>query len=211
VRIGALAHWNDGVLAFFAGDDYSTVYSSSPAAIELAREVGPGSGYLGPIDSVAAFHANFASDLAGGTPRAPITHPYVSPTQVVRAWPGHDVPLTVLAVPHSFVHATSGLLPRKEIGMRRDWIAGALAQIAPTFRFGPVLVDPTTIRMPVPTDLPGTWTWDHRTDPAQWASPEVVNDAGDALLGSRPASAQEGWLQLHPPPAPSGPPTGAGS
>jgi hypothetical protein len=200
VRIGALAHWDDGVLAFFARDDYSTVYSASPAAAHWAREVGPGNGYLGPIDSVADFHSTFAADLAGSTPRAPITHPFVNSSPVLHTWPGQDVPLTVLAAPHSFVHATSGVLPRKEIGMRREWVADGLARIAPTFRFGPVLVDPATVRMPVPTDLPGSWTWDHRADAAQWASPEVVNDTGDAALGTAPASAQEGWLQLHPPP-----------
>jgi hypothetical protein len=53
-----------------------------------------------------------------------------------------DVAVTLLVEPHSFVHANTGITPRKEIGMRREWVPSALSSIAPTFRFGPVLTDP---------------------------------------------------------------------
>jgi hypothetical protein len=97
-------------------------------------------------------------------------------------------------------HATSGLLPRKDLGVRRQWVADGLARIAPTFRFGPVLVDPGAIRMPVATDLAGTWSWNHRRDVSAWADDPVVNATGDALMTTGVAVAEEGWLTLHPPP-----------
>jgi hypothetical protein len=108
--------------------------------------------------------------------------------------------LTLLVVPHAVVHATSGLLPRKELGVRRQWVADGLARLAPSFRFGPVLVDPRTIRMPVATELAGTWSWNHRTDVSRWVDQPVVNATGTALLGTDVIEAEEGWLTLHPRP-----------
>jgi hypothetical protein len=77
---------------------------------------------------------------------------------------------------------TSGFVPRKAIGMRRDWLSGGLAAIAPTFRFGPVMVDPKRIRMPIASELHGSWSWCHRVTPTTWQEDEVVNATGDAQL-----------------------------
>ncbi len=201
VRLGALAQWQDGLLGFYVGDDLAQVHPSGTGAAALARPVGPGQGYLSPAAQLAAYHQSFAADLQPGQqPATPVTHPYVAAGATIPVWPGQPVPLTLLVVPHAVVHATSGLLPRKEIGVRRQWVADALARIAPTFRFGPVLVDPLTIRMPVSTDLAGTWSWSHRADVAQWADQRVVNAAGGALLTTDVAGAEEGWLILHPNP-----------
>jgi hypothetical protein len=112
--------------------------------------------------------------------------------------PNQDVSLTLLVEPHCFVHATSGITPRKEIGMRREWVASALSRIAPTFRFGPVLVDPQRIRMPIPNDIHGSWSWDHRSSITDWAEDKVTNTTGDALIPPDPAKAQEGWLRMQP-------------
>jgi hypothetical protein len=102
------------------------------------------------------------------------------------------------------VHATMGRVPRKEIGMRRTWVTSGLAAIAPTFRFGPVLVDPKQIRMPLATDLSGTWVWDSRADAVAWQEGAVTNATDDALLGGDPPQASEGWLKLVPPPPAAG-------
>jgi hypothetical protein len=203
VRLGALAAWQDGLLGYVVDGQPDTIHATSPAALSMARELGPGAGYLGPVAGVPDFHAHFADDLRdGGQPRAAITHPFVSADPVVRVWPGHAVGLTLLMVPQAVVNATSGMLPRKEVGMRRQWIADALGRIAPSFRFGPVLADPVTIRMPVATELNGSWTWNHRQDVTEWIDQPVTNIGGDALIGGAPVVAEEGWLTLHPvPPA----------
>jgi hypothetical protein len=116
--------------------------------------------------------------------------------------PNQEVALTLLVEPHCVVHATSGVLPRKEIGMRREWIAAALAALSPTFRFGPVLVDPKTLRMPVPNEIHGTWSWDHRADITTWAEDPIVAATQDAHLRPDPASGTEGWMRMMPPPPP---------
>jgi hypothetical protein len=173
----------------------------------FAREVGPGRGFLQPINLVDNYYQNFSNDLGASVKvgNTPVNHPYVDDTGVLHTQPSQDVNLTLLVEPHSVVHATAGLLPRKEIGLRREWIADALAKISPTFRFGPVLVDPKRLRMPVPNDVHGTWSWDHRSDITNWAEDKVVNDTGDALVSDDPAKGQEGWLRMSPD-VPSKPP-----
>jgi hypothetical protein len=205
IRLGSLAHWQDGLFGFFVNDDYNTLYCADGAAA-YAREVGPNRGFLQQINLVPDYYAQFAQDLGAGVTEgnAPVNHPYVDSSGLLWIVPNQTYMLTLLVEPHNSVHATSGLLPRKEIGMRRDWVAAALAQLAPTFRFGPVLVDPKRIRMPIPRDIAGTWSWDYRADVATWSEDPVTNITGDALLSPDPAQGTEGWLKLGPPPASNG-------
>ena len=201
VRIGALAHWEDGLLAYFVNDDYVTLHVPDPACAKLARPIGPFEGFLQQASATSEYYQQFAADIGvvaedGATP---VDHAYVDESGVLWAQPNQDVWLTLLMEPHSVVHATSGLLPRKEIGMRREWVAAGLAKLAPVFRFGPVLVDPKRIRMPVATDIRGTWSWSHRVTPTTWADEPVIQATADASLPQDASVAQEGWLKLNPP------------
>ena len=126
----------------------------------------------------------------------------MDPSGTVHLQPGQDLLLTLLVEPHSAVHLTTGLLPRKDIGMRRNWVGPGLSLLAPVFRFGPVMVDPKRIRMPVATDIQGTWSWSHRQDATTWADDPVVNSGGDAQIPADPSEGQEGWLKLSPAPPP---------
>ncbi len=204
VRLGALTQWQDGLLAFYVGDDYGAVHCA-PAAAAMAREVGPQRGFLQQAQAVRGFYDGFAADLAGSTSAgtSPVTHPYVSPSDFIVLRPNQDVRLTFLMEPHTLVHATTGLLPRKDIGMRREWVASAQAALEPSFRFGPVLRDPDTLRMPIATDVGGTWTWNHKADVVRWLEEQILNASHDAFLDDTPAEGSEGWLRLTPPPAPT--------
>ena len=217
LRIGALKHWQDGLFGYFINDDYRTFYCSDAAVAGFAREVGPNQGFLQQINLVDNYYQQFADDLgddvtkgdAGATPptqgRAPVTHPYVNGSGIMTIQPNQEIKLTLLVEPHSLIHGTTGLLPRKDIGLRRTWIANGLAKISPTFRFGPVLVDPKTIKMPIPTEAFGAWSWDHRTSITAWSEDKVVNATDDAILPVDPVTGNEGWLRLSPtPPSPPG-------
>jgi len=200
VRIGALAHWQDGLLGYFVGEDYRTLHVPDPAAADFARPIGPHEGFNGQASTTSDYYTNFATDLGvvaqpGATP---VDHPYVDLSGVLWVQPQQDVWLTLLMEPHSVVHATTGFLPRKEIGMRRSWVAPGLSRLAPVFRFGPVLVDPKLIRMPIAADIRGTWSWNHRADATTWAEDPIVNSTGDARIPPDPSEGQEGWLKLTP-------------
>jgi len=202
VRLGAIAHWQDGLLGYFVGDDYRTLYVPDPACADFARPIGPHLGFNQQASSTSDYYTNFASDLGvvaqpGSTP---VAHPYVDASGLVWIQPGQDVMLTLLMEPHSVVNATTGYLPRKEIGMRREWVAPGLSKLAPIFRFGPVLVDPKLIRMPVAADIRGTWSWSHRSTATTWGDEPVTNSTADARIPPDPSEGQEGWLKLSPEP-----------
>jgi hypothetical protein len=200
VRLGSLSHWQDGLFGFFVNDDYKRLYCA-PAAAALAREVGPNRGFLKQANAVQQHYNDFGKDIdpQGNTGGSPVTHPYVDTTGVLYVQPNQEVRLTLLVEPHTFVNATSGLAPRKDIGMRREWVKDALAKLSPTFRFGPVLIDPERIRMPIPHDLNGSWSWDHRISVTEWANDPVTHATQDALLNPDPPVGSEGWLRLTPP------------
>jgi len=203
VRLGDLTQWQDGLLGYFVDDDYTVLHVADAAAPGMARQVGPQQGFLQQINLVPGFYDSFADDLAAGaaTGATPVTHPYIDTSGVLLIRPNQTINLTLLVEPLASVHATLGLVPRKEIGFRRAWVQAGLAAIAPTFQFGPVLVDPQHIRMPLATDLNGTWVWDYRSDPVTWTEDPTVNATDDALLPVDPPTAIEGWLKLLPPPA----------
>jgi len=200
LRIGSLAHWQDGLLAYFVNDDYRTLFVPDPACASFARPIGPGQGFLQQATDTSNYYLNFAQDLGVSATRgdSPVEHPFVDPSGTVHLQPGQELFLTLLVEPHSAVHLTSGVLPRKDIGMRRNWIAPGLAKLAPVFRFGPVIVDPKRVRMPVASDIRGTWSWSHRVDATTWADDPVVNSTADAQLPPDPSKGQEGWLKITP-------------
>jgi hypothetical protein len=204
LRLGAVTHWQDGLLGYFVNDDYTRLYCADAAIAGFAREVGPGRGFLQQANLVPDYYQNFSNDIGDNVTEgnSPVNHPYVNDSGLMSIQPNQEVALTLLVEPHCVVHATTGLLPRKEIGMRREWIAAALAAISPTFRFGPVLVDPKTIRMPVPNEIHGTWSWDHRADITTWAEDSIVVATQDAHLRPDPATGTEGWMRMAPPPPP---------
>jgi hypothetical protein len=200
VRLGALAQWQDGLLGYFVDDDYTRLYCSDAAAAGLAREIGPGVGFLQQANLTQEYFNQFAADIPSGTSTgaSPVKHPYIDTSGIVEIHPNQEVNLTLLMEPHTYVHATCGFLPRKEVGMRREWVTDALARLAPTFRFGPVLIDPKNIRMPIAAELNGTWSWDHRRDVSTWVNDPVTHATQDALLSPDPPMGSEGWLRLTP-------------
>ncbi|MFG2099750.1 DUF3892 domain-containing protein [Micromonospora echinaurantiaca] len=178
VRLGALSRSQDGLLAYCVGDDLDRLHIVDPAVALLA----PGL----PDESGAA-----------GLPGAdPITSPYVDTSGTFTVNPGVPVPLTLLMVPGSDVHVTAGLVPQKAVGLLREWTAPALSRLSPALRYGPVLRDLETTRLPLPQDVRGSWHWHRRNAPGEWTSDSVVPTTPDALLPNEPSVTSEGWLQV---------------
>ena len=176
VRLGSLVHLDDGLLGYYAREDFFRLHAIDPAVVELARPL-PG---------------REATDLGD----------YVDPTGVVWVHPGQPVELALLVAPGAAVRVTTGLLPAKEIGVRREWLDAWLGRLTPTLRVGLVLRDPRTTRLPVPAGVRGTWTWHRRPGPGDWASDPVVPATGDALLPDSAPDLSEGWLRVRLAPEP---------
>jgi hypothetical protein len=188
VRLGALTQVDDGLLGYFVDDDYWHFYPVHASVLENALPSGPHQGYLDAHVNVAEFDA--------AKPPDPIEHPYVvgDPTVPVRV--GHPVMLTLLMDPGTRVHVTSGILPRKSISLPRSFVEAALVRIAPSFRFGPVLVDPAVIRMPKPSVLPTEQVWTRRGTPTSWRDDPIHAATQFAYLPETSAEAQEGYIRV---------------
>ncbi|SFT98505.1 Protein of unknown function [Geodermatophilus amargosae] len=162
VRLGELTRRTDGLLAYFAHDDWSHIRAVHPALVD----------YVGDLP------------------------PFVDASGWFTVQPHVTVPLLLLVVPGADVHVTTGLLPRKEISMEREWTATALARLSPSLRAGPVLRDAAVSRLPVPSDIRGEWTWHRRSDPFTWAADTVIPATTDALLPDYPPQFSDGWLTV---------------
>ena len=176
VKLGTLAHTQDGLLAYFVSDDYTRVHAVDPSVGEV---VPPGG--------------------------SAISSAYVDLGPSFAVQPGAPAELTLLVVPATDVHATVGLLPQKAVGMRRDWVSDGLAQLAPNWRYGPVLIDRKVTRIPVASDVHGTWSWHHRTDPGSWATDTIVTATPAAILPDDRVEVEYGWISLVVAPDPNFP------
>ncbi|MBU1169193.1 MAG: hypothetical protein KKD44_06470 [Proteobacteria bacterium] len=199
VRLGDLTRMGDGLIGYFVNDDYSQFYPVHESIANETRPTRPHQGYLGAIQTVPQYVSSFSERAE------PVTHPFINTAPFVSVRPvkplkdepaSKSVMLTLLVDPRGGVHATSGILPKKKIELMREHIAPALEAMAITFRIGPILSDPTTIRMPLPAEIRGKWTWVRKTGLTVWDETAVVDAVPEPKLPPTPSQINEGWLKL---------------
>ena len=191
VRLGEVTRTDDGLLGWFADDDYSAVHVVDRAVRELAREAGRQRGHLAPW---------------GTTPQVPaedpITHPYVSPDDVIRLRPGVPRLVTLLMLPGLAAHVTSGVTPRQRVRLSRAWFGPVLDRLLPSVRVGPVLVDPGEVRLPPVAALGERQVLTYRNGPLSWRDDPILAATQSALLPDQAAVLREGWIRVDPSPPP---------
>jgi hypothetical protein len=185
-RLGSLTQLDDGLLGWLAAGDPAVLHPPHASVREKARVSGRRRGWL-----VTA---------GAGPALAPITHAYVAPDPTADVVAGEPQDLLLLLDPRSGVHATTGVLPRKRIALDREHTEAALARLAPTFRVGPVLVDPARLALPVPGFERFDWSWTRRERPPSgpdgWSATPVAAASDAAVVPDRPALVHDGWLRL---------------
>jgi hypothetical protein len=72
---------------------------------------------------------------------------------------GAPVNVTLLLDPRGQVHAISGVLPTKRLGLDVNYVMQALKAMEISFRAGPILTRPGVIDHIEPTDVDLRWTW----------------------------------------------------
>ena len=168
VRLGAIQNRLDGLLGYFVNDDYTRFNT------------------VYPIQDGTPVH-----------PKTSIDHEFLDFDPTLEIRPEQDVYLTLLMNPQSAVHVTSGILPQKEIVLLREHWQDAVARIAPSFKVGPVLVDPTSVRMPIDDMKPNLiWKWTHRETPSEWVEGPIKRSDSKAGLPHGKMTAYEGWIKL---------------
>lgn len=170
VRLGAIKRRVDGLLGYFLDNDYSRFHTVFP--IDESGE---------PIP---------ANDQS-------IDHEFLLFDSTVDVYPETDVHLTLLMNPQSALHITSGFLPQKQITLLREHWDVPVSKIAPTFKVGPVLVDPANIRMPIESANPVmNWEWLHRETPSDVFSSQIKPSDSLAGMPNGTMKAFEGWIKL---------------
>ena len=185
VRLGELTRSDDGLIAYVVDDDYSVIHLCAPEVLSAARASGRRQGQLSVIE---------AQDPQ---PDA-IDHPYLVADGTVVVRSEQVVRLTLFMTPGGKVHCTSGVVPRKALALVREWTHGALQRLSPSFRVGPVLVDPTTVRLPKVTGLGDKQTFTHRTNPTTWRDDPMLAATQTAYLPEQPSVLKEGWIRVTP-------------
>ena len=169
VRLGAARRQIDGLLGYFINDDYTRFKAVYP--LDGREPIVPSTGS--------------------------IDHDFLEFDPIIEIRPEEDVFLTLLVNPQSAMHITSGLLPQIEVMLLREHWEDTISKIAPTFKVGPVLVNPSSIQMPVDDGLPNvSWSWMHRETPSEWQSSDIKRSDSLAGLPNGKMRAYEGWLKL---------------
>jgi hypothetical protein len=197
VRIGEVTRSDDGVLGFFVDDDYSRLRLVDKVIAAHAVDAGRGRGRLG------LFGAPGAGQLP---PHVPLDHPYLLGTDdadTLSLHIGQTVTLTLLMHPGGKCTLTSGVLPRKQLALARDWVGPGLAAIAPSLRTGPVLVETDLaakgqVRLPKVSVFGKNQNFLWRDTPATWRRDAILAATQTALLPDEPAELREGWIRVAP-------------
>ncbi len=113
----------------------------------------------------------------------------------------NSVYLTMLLDPRGVVHATSGLLPTKVVELPERYVGKALKRMAVTFRSGPLLCEQGTVRLPLPAEQHGTWSWIARgTHAGEWEMLPIAKPEATARFSNSLLKLVEGWLKFKPEP-----------
>lgn len=184
VRLGDLQRSDDCLLGFFVDDDYTRLHVVDRAVRTAALQSGRHRGFLGLLGERPAPEA--------------LDHPYVLEEDTLFVRPGQVIRLTLLMLPGGKVHLTSGILPRKALALAEDWVTPGMVRLNPSVRVGPVLVDPSEIRLPLIHQLGDRQTFSRRTGPLTWKDDPILAASQSALLPRLPHEAQEGWVRVTP-------------
>jgi hypothetical protein len=184
VMLGDLNQFDDGLVGFFLGDDFSTFHT--PAADGSHAGVKQSHWetiQLVPNDSdrVAYLDPGSAAPSPGASAR--------------KQWV-----LTMVLDPRAAVHASAGILPVKALRIPPAQYQGAMNRLLAYFMANPVLVGQQQLQIPVPAEAGHHWSW---VEPAQPATALAANAVGDrAQFGYSPQRIVDGWLELKPGDAP---------
>jgi len=190
VRLGEITRADDGLLGYFVDDDYTRFHLVDKVIAQEALPSGRQKGVLDP-------------DSPNPTAPVAIDHPYVDDSGVLQIRPGQTVRLTLLMHPGGKVHLTSGILPRTNKALARDWVQPGLAVLAPSLRCGPLLIDADKVRLPKVASFPAEQLFTRRDTPTSWKDDPILAATQSALLPDTAAEVQEGWIRVAPnPPAP---------
>ena len=181
VRLGSLELRDDGLIGYYlSSENYANFYT-----VHYPDKVSAGDKYLKRIIDPSA-----TGD----------SQPYQGNVSV--KCNGDAVTATMLLDPRGVVHAYSGVLPVVSAALPGQLIEEFIRGLQVTFRTGPVVADPSTMRIPQPAEDHGVWSWVQAIAPpsegqsAKWIEETIVNADDQARIAGEQLQLREGWLKL---------------
>jgi hypothetical protein len=185
VRLGALTRAEDGVRGFLPRSRPGEFTLVHPAVLDAA----------GLVPAPSEEQDGDAEDDAAVAPVLPVS---IS-TRPLALRPGDPVDVLVFCDLAGAITVTTGILPRTAVQLPPEWTAGT-PRLLSSFRFGPLLVDPTTVRMPAPAGDDFVSRWVRRPTLTTWADDPVLAPPNPGDLPIRRARVEEGWIAIRPAP-----------
>jgi hypothetical protein len=109
----------------------------------------------------------------------------------------NEAVVTLLFDPRGGVHATSGVLPVKQITIPPDQFANALESLEIAFLTTPVLYNDNKPALPIPAEGGGDWSW-LQNELSKWSASQNIAPVDDrATMTDPPQEIKEGWLLLN--------------
>ena len=183
IRIGDQATRADGVIGYYTGDDYD-IFNSVVA----------------PGTTTSQSYVKQIGPPNGGTNYLELQFD-----------PSSQALVCLLVDPRASIHATSGILPVKEIQIPSGFVDTALDNLEVSFHSGPLLTwlrampaqDGHTppfaqaISVPMPAEQNGAWSWwEPDVDSGNWNGYGLLNAVPNAQFQSPAQTLREGVLQL---------------
>jgi len=186
LRIGDAYLIENGVMGYFEADNYDTFYP-------VYGITGQTQTYIDIIN--AGQTLNFVPPSSTGEG---YTSSYVESGHTVKLQSsGIPVKLTVLVDPAGNIPIFPGSLPSSSKALPNGPVSNALNNLKASFRAGPLLLDPSKIKMPTPAEIKGNWAWQAREDVTSWNEETKIEPYTPlATLQKNPVRLIEGWLNL---------------
>lgn len=102
----------------------------------------------------------------------------------------------LLVDPRGSFTAVPLVLPLTELVLSTAYIEQPMANMQVTFRTGPLLTDPEQLRMPLPTEMNGAWSWIQHSGVTTWETMETIAQANQQPRFPETVGLRDGWLQL---------------
>jgi len=194
LRLGDMALGGNGLLGYYEEDDYTTCfamfgYETSMGLVRNATLQGP---------NVRASVMRLLEPSARMAPALSAAQ-YVVTDHLAELQPDSTTTLTITALvdPRGVMPAITGLLPVQLLALPNGPVSAALAAMVATFRMGPLLLDPANVRLPLPAESGGQWSWIERTGVTFWSEQGPLQQSQpEAALPTVVPTLREGWLQL---------------
>ena len=168
VQLGDVMLRQDGTFGYFAADDFTIFHANMPDDARTA------SGYVSRQPTLLNLTLNGVDD--DRQPRF---------TEVA-----------CLFDPNQAIYARSGILPTQVLRVDGRYLTPAAKQMEATFRVGPLLTPPDAVRMPLPAELHGSWSWIERTGVHLAPGQPIAPLSEAVVLDEPPPLVREGWLKL---------------